>query len=379
MKKLVKKMKKIVDLFKNFSLKKPALVLMTMLLILTACGNGGNSKSAAESGTAASNTESGASEDKAGEKLAGDSKRIGILQFANHPSLDNCRQGFLQGLAEAGYKEGKNLEVDYQNAQADTALLSQISQSFISKNYDMIVTIATPAAMGAYNACLNTEIPVIYTAVTDPVAAGLADDKKMPLGNVTGTSDELPVEGQLTLIRELMPDAKKIGIIYTSSEENSHAMIKKYQELVGKYGFELVTREIANTADIPMATDSILEEVDLISNLLDNTVVSSLPTILAKAEKKGIPVFGSEIEQVKMGCLGACGVEYIGLGKQTGKMAFEVLSGNKKASEMPYELLQDENIYINRQVLETLNLKMPEGVEGRAAEIFDKISEPGKN
>lgn len=159
------------------------------------------------------------------DTASGDAYTIGISQFAEHGSLDNCKEGFLQGLAEAGIKEGENLTVIYENAQADTGTAATISDSFVSKKVDMICAIATPSAMSAYNSCLDTEIPVIYTAVSDPAGAGLAGEDGKSVGNITGTADSLPVKEQLEMIRAMMPEAKKIGILYTTSEANSISTI----------------------------------------------------------------------------------------------------------------------------------------------------------
>ena len=166
---------------------------------------------------------------------------------------------------------------------------------------DTATTIVTRENMYEYNAAMDAGIPVIYTAVTDPVAAELASEDGTPAGEVTGTSDKLPVEEQLKMIREMLPQAKTIGIMYTTSEANSVSAIKEYEDLVGKYDFELVTKGITTTADVSLAADDLLSKVDCITNLTDNTVVASLPTILEKANDKKIPVFGSEIEQVKIG------------------------------------------------------------------------------
>ena len=292
----------------------------------------------------------GSSSSSEGESSEETTYSIGISQFAEHGSLDNCREGFLEGLAEEGIKEGENLEVVYKNAMTDMATAGQISSGFVTDKVDLVCAIATPSAQSAYNAAMDADIPVIFTAVTDPIAAELADADGNPAGEVTGTSDKLPVEAQLEMIRTMLPDAKKIGILYTTSEANSVSAIAEYKELVGKYDFELVEKGIATTADIPLATEELLRQVDCITNLTDNTVVSSLPTILEKANEKKIPVFGSEIEQVKIGCLAAEGIDYIALGKQTGKMAAQVLKGEKKASEIPFETITEPGFYVNNKV-----------------------------
>ena len=303
---------------------------------------------------------------------------LGIIQFAEHGSLDNCRKGFLKGLESEGIKEGENLKITYKNSQADTATDNQIASNFASKKLDMICAIATPSAQSAYNAAMKADIPVIYTAVTDPVAAELADKDGKPVGEVTGTSDKLPVEEQLKMIREMLPDAKKIGIMYTTSEANSVSALAKYKELAGDYGFTIVDKGIAQTADISLATDELLTEVDCLTNLTDNTVVASLATILDKANKQNIPVFGSEIEQVKIGCLAAEGLDYVALGKQTGKMAAKVLKGEEKAKDMKFETFNNGDVIINTAAAKKINMTISKDVQKQAKQTFDKISAPEK-
>lgn len=295
---------------------------------------------------------------------------IGISQFAEHGSLDNCREGFLEGLKEEGIEEGKNLTVEVKNAAADQGTAKQISDGFVSDKVDLVCAIATPSAQAAYNSAMNSDIPVVYTAVTDPVAAKLAKEDGTPAGNVTGTSDELPIKAQLEMIREMLPDAKNIGILYTTSEANSVSAIEEYKSLVKKYDFELVEKGITTTADVSLAADDLLSKVDCITNLTDNTVVASLPTILDKANEKKIPVFGSEIEQVKIGCLAAEGIDYIALGKQTGKMAAKVLKGEAKASEQNFETITEPGFYVNNKVAEDLGITVPEDLANSAVESF---------
>lgn len=298
---------------------------------------------------------------------------IGISQFAEHGSLENCREGFLKGLAEEGFEEGKNLKVEYKNAAAEIGTAGQIADRFVASKVDLICAVATPSAQTAYNAAMDYEIPVIYTAVTDPVAAELADKEGKPAGEVTGTSDKLPVEAQLKMIRELLPDAKTIGIMYTTSEANSVSAIKEYEEKVGDYGFKLETVGITSTSEVALAAQELLGKVDCITNLTDNTVVSSLVTILEKANEKNIPVFGSEIEQVKIGCLAAEGLDFVKLGEQTGKMAAKVLKGEAKASEMNFETITESGSYVNTAVAEKLGITLPEEMVSGAVQTFDTI------
>ncbi len=295
---------------------------------------------------------------------------VGISQFAEHGSLDNCREGFLQGLAEAGIEEGKNLTIVFDNAQADMGTASTIADSYVSQKVDLICAIATPTAMSAYNSCLNTDIPVIYTAVSDPVEAGLAGEDGSSVGNITGTSDALPVTEQLAMIRQMLPEAKTIGIIYTTSETNSVSTIAEYKENAAEYGFEIVDTGINTIADVPMAAADMAAKVDCITNLTDNTVVSALQTVLDEAEKQKIPVFGSEVELVKSGCVASMGLDYVALGRQTGAMAAKVLKGEAKASEMPFEVISGASLYLNTAAAEKIGLAIPEEMKNEAAEIF---------
>jgi len=297
-----------------------------------------------------------------------ESYTIGIGQFAQHGSLDNCYQGFIQGLAEAGIVEGENLKIDFQNAQADMGIAQQIASQFASGRVDMMVGIATPMAQACYNAASN-RIPTIFTAVTDPVAAGFASADGAALGNVTGTSDALPIQAQLETIRAMLPKAKKVGILYTTSEVNSISAIEIYKQLAPQYGFEIVESGISTIADIPLALDALLSKVDCLTNLTDNTVVSALALMLDKANSARKPVFGSEIEQVKLGCIAAEGLDYIALGRQTGLMAAKVLKGEAKANEIPYEIITEPGLYVNSNVLKQFGIKLPDELAARAIEV----------
>lgn len=299
---------------------------------------------------------------------------IGISQFAEHGSLDNCKEGFIQGLAEEGFVEGENLELLFDNAQTDMSTASTIADSYVSKKVNLICSIATPSAMTAYNAAQEAGIPVIYTAVTDPVAAQLAGEDGTPVGEVTGTSDKLPIDEQLQMIRQLQPDAQRIGILYTTSETNSESAIAEYKELAGNYGFEIVDKGINTIADVSMAAADMVNKVDCISNLTDNTVVSALQTVIDAASSKNIPVYGSEIEQVKAGCVAAMGLDYVSLGQQTGKMAAQVLKGEKKASEMPFEMISEASSYANTAAAEKIGMTLPEDFVTGATESFGEIT-----
>lgn len=288
---------------------------------------------------------------------------IGISQYGEHPSLDNCRVGFLLGLEEAGLKEGVDYTCDYQNAGFDDNIAIQIAQNFSANNVDMMCGIATNSATACFAAAEDKNIPVIFNAITDPVEA------KLDSGNVTGISDKLPVEAQLDLIRRLQPEAKSIGIIYTTSEPNSVSAIREYKEKSVDYGFEIVDVGVTAQAEVTQAADTLISKgVDCISNLTDNNVVGVLASILDKTNEVGIPVYGSEIEQVKIGCVASAGIDYIQLGKQAGRLAAKVLKGEASCEELPYETIGEYSIYVNSEALTSMNIKLPADVSEKAIE-----------
>lgn len=341
--------------------KKILAVLLTAVCTMgMVAGCGGNTSDNGTAGTQAA-------------EVSGDSYKIGISQFAEHGSLDNCREGFLEGLKEAGIEEGKNLTVEYQNAQTDTGTASTIADSFVSGKVDMICAIATPCASSAYNSCLNTDIPVVYTAVSDPVSAGLANEDGTSIGNITGSSDILPVEEQLKMIREMMPEAKKIGILYTTSEANSCSTIEQYKSLAGDYGFEIVDTGINTSADIEIAATDLVSKVDCLCNLTDNTVVNALQTVLDKANNAGIPVFGSEIEQVKSGCVASMGIDYFQLGVETGAMAAKILKGEATAQDTNFITASKAELYVNTAAADKIGMKLDDSYVKDAAQTFDEI------
>lgn len=286
--------------------------------------------------------------------------KIGVIQYAPHPSLDNCYKGFQAGLEEAGLKEGSNITIDFQNAQGDNANGDLIAKNMVSKKYDLIMGIATPAAMSAYSAAKNTNIPVVFTAVSDAVAAGIVKSNEKPELNCTGSSDVLPLEQQMKMIRAFLPNAKKIGILYTTSEPNSVSQLKQFKELAPKYNFEIVDVGVTNASEVAAAAATVVSKrVDCINNFTDNNVVNNLSTVLQAADAKNIPVFGSEEEQVKNGCLASQSIDYVALGKETGKIAAKILKGEAKASETPVYMVKDCTPVYNKAVMATLGLTLP--------------------
>ncbi len=323
---------------------------LTLVLSLAACGGGTDDTS---SGNDAASGESG-------ETVK---YLIGISQYGQHGSLDNCREGFLQGLAQAGLVEGTDFEVDYQNANFDDNQATQIGQMFSAEDVDLMVGIATNAAVACFNAAEDKDIPVIFTAITDPVGAHL------DAGNITGTSDALPVAGQLELIRALQPDADTIGIVYTTSEANSVYSVGVYEDLAADYGFTIDAVGVTSQAEVTQAVDTLLSHgVDCLSNLTDNNVVGVLSAILEKTDEAGIPVYGSEVEQVKLGCVGGAGLDYVQLGIQTGLMAAKVLTGEAACQDLPYETIENYGLYINSDTAAKLGITIPDDIAQQAEE-----------
>jgi len=302
---------------------------------------------------------SGASSDTNKTTDTGKTLKIGIAQIAPHASLDNCREGFIKGLADAGFVDGDNITIDYKNAEGEPSNAAMITDTFVSKKYDMICAIATPTAMAAYNSTVESDIPVVFTAVSDPVSAELVKSLESPETNCTGTSDALPLEQQMQLIRAMMPNAKTIGILYTTSEVNSLTHLEKFKELAPTYGFTIEAVGVNASSDIPLAMDTLLTKCDVINNFTDNNVVNNLDTVLAKANDAGIPVFGSEQEQVKKGCVAAQNIDYYELGVTTGKMAANVLNG-EDISKMPVEVISACTPVANQEALDRFSLSIPD-------------------
>lgn len=299
-----------------------------------------------------------------GDAASGEVPVIGICQYGQHGSLDNCREGFLQGLEEAGLVEGTDYTIDYQNASFDDNMAIQIAQAFSAEDAALMVGIATPAATACYAAAEDKDIPVVFTAITDPVGA------KLDSGNITGTSDVLPVQGQLELIRAIQPEADTIGIVYTTSEANSVYSIGIYEDLAADYGFTIEAIGVTAQSEVTQAVDTLISQgVDCISNLTDNNVVGVLGSILEKTNEVGIPVYGSEIEQVELGCVAGAGLDYVQLGIQTGKMAAQILTGEATCADLPYETIENYGLYVNSSALTEMGLTLPDDVAQTAEEV----------
>ena len=282
--------------------------------------------------------------------------KIGIIQYMEHPSLKNCYDGIVKGLEASGLK----YTIDYQVGSANSADSDCVNfaNNMVANKVDIIFAIATPAAKTAVTAAADTNIPVIFCAVSDPIAAGLCVSQSNPGSNTTGTSDVLDLAAQVNLIQALQPTVKKIGVIYTSSEENSLTNLKNFKEVCSARGIEVYAKAVQSPSDIPSAAEDVASQVDCINNFTDNNVVNQLSVVLEAANRYGIPVYGSEEEQVKNGCLASVSIDYVALGKVTGEMGVRILNGAKCATT-PFETISDATPVINQSVLNSFGYTVP--------------------
>ena len=279
---------------------------------------------------------------------------VGVIQYMSHPSLDNCYNGIEAALREV---YGDKIVIDRQIGSANSADsdCAAYADNMVARNYDMIIPIATPAAASAFAAVEGTDIPVIFCAVSDPVAIKLVESLEKPSYNCTGTSDVLDLEAQIDLILTLQPEVKKIGILYTSSEANSITNLANFKKAAEKRNIEVDAVSVQTSSDIPAAAAALVERVDCLNNFTDNNVVNSLSVVLDSAKSAGITVYGSEEEQVKNGCIASVSIDYVALGKVTGEMAAEVLGG-AHASTMPVRTISDAVPVVNEEVAKEFNI-----------------------
>ncbi|MDZ7672058.1 MAG: ABC transporter substrate-binding protein [Halanaerobiales bacterium] len=285
--------------------------------------------------------------------------KVGISQLVEHPALDAARDGFIEGLNEAGFIEGENLEINLENAQGDFATSQSIAQKFKGQKLDLVLAITTKSAQAA--AGVLTDTPLLITAVTDPVEAGLVSDLVNKEENVTGTTDMNPVADQLSLIKQFVPDAKTIGILYNSGEVNSVVQVDIAKEAASEMDLEIVEGTVTNTSEIALATSTIVNKVDAIYLPTDNTIASAVPSIIKIAMENNTPVFAAEKGQVENGAIATKGIDYFTLGKETGQIAARVLNG-EKASDIPIIGSQNLQLIVNKKAVENFNLEIPESL-----------------
>lgn len=287
---------------------------------------------------------------------------IGILQYAPHASLDNCYRGILEGLAEGGFTDGESCHIEYINGQGEGETNNLAAQNFVNKGYDIIIAIATPAAVAAYSAAKGADIPVIFSAVSDPLGASLVQSVEAPDSGATGTSDNLNYRAQLELIRACQPEAKKIGILYTLSEANSLKQLSEYMAICGEYGFEIASQGVTDASEVAGGAASLLSKgIDCICNLTDNNVVNNFSVVLSAADAAGVPCYGSEEEQVaRYGCVASETLDYFALGIETGKMAADVLSGRADVNSLPVKMVSDSETVYSQINMDKFELSAPD-------------------
>lgn len=291
-----------------------------------------------------------------------DALKVGVIQYMAHSSLDNCYAGVKQALDESGL----NIEIDYQigsSGSADTDCQSYAA-NMVAQNYDLIIAIATPAATAAYSAVTSasSSIPVIFCAVSDPVAAGLVQSLDAPGNNCSGTADTFDVESQVELIQDLQPDVKNLGVIYTTTEANSISQLERLQKAADAAGINVVAKGINDASELAAVAASVVTQVDAITNLTDNNVVDNMSVVMEQANAAGVPVYGSEIEQVKKGCIAAASLDYVALGKTTGEMAVRALNGEALPT-MPVVTVSDSEMVVNTDVLNAMSITLPASLE----------------
>lgn len=288
--------------------------------------------------------------------------RIGISQFITHQSLDATREGFVDELAKQGYVEGKNIEIDLQNAQGEQRNLKTISQQ-LAESSDVVLAIATPSAQSLANTTQTT--PVIFSAVTDPVSAKLVESREHPGGNVTGTSDQSSdaISTQINLIKKVLPKAKTIGILYTQSEPNSVVQKDEAKRLLEEKGFTVVEKTILDSNNVKAAAESLMAEVDMVFVPTDNIISSTMETVKQVSIKHKVPVFGGSTEMIAVGGLYNYGTNYEELGRQTARMLVRVLKG-EKPENIAVELPEKLELHTNQEMAAALGIDISK-LEGK--------------
>ena len=288
--------------------------------------------------------------------------RIGISQFITHQSLDATREGFVDELAKQGYVEGKNIEIDLQNAQGEQRNLKTISQQ-LAESSDVVLAIATPSAQSLANTTQTT--PVIFSAVTDPISAKLVESREHPGGNVTGTSDQSSdaISTQINLIKKVLPKAKTIGILYTQSEPNSVVQKDEAKRLLEEKGFTVVEKTILDSNNVKAAAESLMAEVDMVFVPTDNIISSTMETVKQVSIKHKVPVFGGSTEMIAVGGLYNYGTNYEELGRQTARMLVRVLKG-EKPENIAVELPEKLELHTNQEMADALGIDISK-LEGK--------------
>ncbi|PXA78500.1 sugar ABC transporter substrate-binding protein [Auritidibacter sp. NML120779] len=297
-----------------------------------------------------------------------DSYSIGITQIVSHPALDNTREGFKAAFDDAG------LEVtwDEQNAQGEQATASNIAGSFANANLDLVYSIATPTSQAA--AQQITDIPIVFSAITDPEDAGLVNSWEEPGGNITGASDMNPVAEQLELLVEVVPDAETIGVVYSSGEMNSQVQVDMLNEAAEEMGLEVQESTVSTSAEVQQSVESL--EVDAVYVPTDNAVVSALEAVLQYGQQNDIPIIAAEADSVLRGAVATYGIDYTELGYQAGEMAIRILVDGEDPASMPVETLSELELTVNPDAAEAMGIELSEDLVERADVVVGVDEEP---
>lgn len=290
---------------------------------------------------------------------SGEVLKVGILQLMEHPSLNTIRESIIEGLADEGYVDGENLEIDYKNGQNDMTNMKTIAQAFVADKCNVIVAIATAAAQAVLSE--TTDIPIIFAAVTDPVDAQLVDSLEVPGGNVSGTSDEVSAEAIMNLANEITPGFKTIGALYSAGEDNSDSVIKGLKEYAAANGYEVVESTVTNTSEVQQAAQYLADKADVVYSPIDNTVASAMAVASEIFNNAKVPFYVSADSMVQDGGLATYGIDYTVLGKETAKMVAQVLGG-ADVSAMPVVKISDMNVYVNTKTAEAIGVEIPASV-----------------
>ncbi|WP_032450130.1 ABC transporter substrate-binding protein [Brucella sp. NVSL 07-0026] len=293
---------------------------------------------------------------------------VAVTAIVEHPALDAARDGVKDALAEAGYKEGENLKFIYQSAQGNPATAAQIARQFVGEGPDVIVPISTPSAQAVVSA--TRDIPVVFTAVSDPVGAQLVKDLKKPGGNVTGLSDMSPVVEHIKLIKEVMPNIKKLGYLYNSGETNSVSLLAALKEAAAAEGIEIVESAATKSAEVQGAARALVGRADAMYVPTDNTIVSALESAVGVAEESKLPLFTADTDSVKRGALAALGFNYYDVGKQTGAIVVKILKG-EKPGDIAVNIAKGTDLVINLGAAKKMGVEFPQAVIDRATSKID--------
>jgi len=328
------------------------LLIGLLAVMLAACGQGKNDNAGGNAGgnsnaSGGTNAEQPAGNAEQPDGGAEQSFRIAISQYVEHPSLDATREGFIAALKDAGLEEGVNLTIDYNNAQADSTNNLSIAQKIAADKNDLVLAIATPSAQSVAQMVKDT--PVLFAAVTDPLAAKLVDSMEAPSGNVTGASDTNPaaVQQLMDFIAEHFPDVKTVGIIINEGETNAVVMAENAEQQLAKHGIQAVRAAVANTSEVKQAAESLVGRADAFFITLDNTVVSGVDAVIQVANENDIPFFSSDRDTVERGAFATVGFKYFDHGYQAGQMAVEILKNGKKPSELAVTLPDKLDFILN--------------------------------